>query len=124
MIPTISTVSPTLTVPRSTRPVATVPRPVIENTSSTGIKKGLSVSRTGSGIYSSTVFINSTIASLAFGSPSSAFKAEPRIIGVSSPGNPYSFNNSRTSISTSSSNSSSSTISHLFKNTINLGTPT
>ena len=37
-------------VPRSTLPVATVPRPVIVNTSSTGIRNGLSVSRSGSGI--------------------------------------------------------------------------
>ena len=36
-------------VPRSTLPVATVPRPVMVNTSSTGIRNGLSVSRTGSG---------------------------------------------------------------------------
>src|SRR5690606_9107452 len=41
-------------VPRSTRPVATVPRPVMVNTSSTGIKKGLSTSRSGVGMYSST----------------------------------------------------------------------
>ncbi|WAM07420.1 hypothetical protein ONA21_04540 [Mycoplasmopsis cynos] len=33
--PTISTSSFNLSVPRSTRPVATVPRPVIVNTSST-----------------------------------------------------------------------------------------
>jgi hypothetical protein len=39
IIPTISTGSPVLITPRSIRPVATVPRPVIENTSSTGIKK-------------------------------------------------------------------------------------
>ena len=48
--PTISTSSPTFTIPRSTRPVATVPRPLIENTSSTAIRNGLSMSRTGSGI--------------------------------------------------------------------------
>jgi hypothetical protein len=36
--------------PCSTRPVATVPRPVIEKTPSIGIKKGLSSSRTGSGM--------------------------------------------------------------------------
>ena len=36
----ISTSSPTLITPASIRPVATVPRPVIENTSSTGIKNG------------------------------------------------------------------------------------
>ena len=48
--PTSSTSSFNFTIPRSIRPVATVPRPVIENTSSTGIKKGLSVSRVGVGI--------------------------------------------------------------------------
>lgn len=40
-IPAISTSSPTRTCPVQ-RPVATVPRPVIENTSSTGIMNGLS----------------------------------------------------------------------------------
>ena len=49
-IPTISTSSPTFTRPRSTRPVATVPRPLIENTSSTGIRNGLSTSRVGCGM--------------------------------------------------------------------------
>ena len=49
--PMISTSSPTLITPRSMRPVATVPRPLIENTSSTAIRKGLSMSRTGSGMY-------------------------------------------------------------------------
>ena len=49
-MPTISTVSPVLMIPCSIRPVATVPRPVIENTSSTGIRNGLSRSRTGSGM--------------------------------------------------------------------------
>ena len=48
--PTISTSSPTLTLPRSTRPVATVPRPAMENTSSTGIRNGLSVCRCGVGM--------------------------------------------------------------------------
>ena len=47
--PTISTSSPTLTMPRSMRPVTTVPRPLIENTSSIGIRKGLSMSRVGLG---------------------------------------------------------------------------
>ena len=46
----ISTSSPTLMMPRSTRPVATVPRPEIENTSSTGIRNGLSVARFGVGM--------------------------------------------------------------------------
>ena len=40
--PTISTSSPGLTIPRSTRPVTTVPRPEMEKTSSTGMRKGLS----------------------------------------------------------------------------------
>ena len=48
---------------------------------------------------------------------SRAFKADPWITGMSSPGNSYSFNNSRISISTNSNNSSSSTMSHLFMNT-------
>ena len=38
--PTISMLSPTLTSPRSILPVTTVPRPLMEKTSSTGIKKG------------------------------------------------------------------------------------
>ena len=41
---------PHLHIPRSIRPVATVPRPVIENTSSTGIRNGLSISRLGCGM--------------------------------------------------------------------------
>src|SRR5207245_1874788 len=44
-IPTISTSSPTFTIPRSTRPVTTVPRPVIEKLSSIGIRNGLSTGR-------------------------------------------------------------------------------
>jgi hypothetical protein len=48
--PTISTFSPTFKLPRSTRPVATVPRPVIDKTSSTASKNGLSVSRAGVGM--------------------------------------------------------------------------
>ncbi len=48
--PTNAISSPTFTFPRSIRPVATVPRPVIENTSSTGIKNGLSTSRFGTGM--------------------------------------------------------------------------
>ena len=49
-IPTISTGSPTLIDPRSTRPVTTVPRPVIENTSSTGMRNGRSTARSGVGM--------------------------------------------------------------------------
>src|SRR5207244_8065334 len=59
--PTISTSSPTFTLPRSIRPVATVPRPVIENTSSTGIKNGLSTSRSGIGTCRSNASNNSQI---------------------------------------------------------------
>jgi hypothetical protein len=50
LIPTISTSSLTWMMPRSTRPVTTVPRPVMENTSSIGIRYGLSTSRVGSGM--------------------------------------------------------------------------
>ena len=49
-MPTISTSSPTFTMPRSMRPVTTVPRPEIENTSSTGIRNGLSIARSGTGM--------------------------------------------------------------------------
>src|SRR3954467_2637511 len=52
-MPTISSSSPTLIWPRSTRPVTTVPRPEMEKTSSTGMRKGLSISRLGVGIYAS-----------------------------------------------------------------------
>ena len=48
--PTISISSPTFTIPRSTRPVTTVPRPEIENTSSTGIRNGPSIARSGCGM--------------------------------------------------------------------------
>ena len=48
--PTISTSSPTFTIPRSTRPVTTVPRPEIENTSSIGIRNGWSIGRSGCGM--------------------------------------------------------------------------
>ena len=124
LIPTISTSSPTFTMPRSIRPEATVPRPVIEKTSSIGNNNGLSVSRSGVGIYSSTVSISVKIAASASGSPSKAFNAEPLITGMSSPGKSYSVSNSLTSISTKSINSSSSTRSVLFKKTIKCFTPT
>ena len=62
-MPTISTSSPTLITPRSTRPVTTVPRPEIENTSSMGIRKGWSTARTGVGMYSSTAAISARIES-------------------------------------------------------------
>jgi hypothetical protein len=50
LTPTISTVSPVLTTPCSMRPVATVPRPVIEKTSSTGSRNGRSSGRSGCGM--------------------------------------------------------------------------
>jgi hypothetical protein len=49
-MPTISISFPTSILPCSTRPVTTVPRPVIVKTSSIGIRNGLSASRTGSGM--------------------------------------------------------------------------
>ena len=55
---------------------------------------------------------------------SSASSAEPLMIGILSPSNSYSLNNSLTSISTNSISSSSSTMSHLFKKTTIYGTPT
>ena len=122
--PTISTSSPTFTLPRSTRPVTTVPRPEIEKISSIGIANGLSTSRTGCGMFLSTASINSSIDFSHFASPFSAPSADPRITGIVSPGNWYSFSSSRTSSSTSSSSSGSSTESHLFMNTTIDGTPT
>ena len=87
--PMISTSSFTLTMPRSIRPVTTVPRPEIENTSSTGIRNGLSTSRFGTGMYLSISATSFTTAGtpISLLSPSSAFSAEPMMIGVSSPGN-------------------------------------
>jgi hypothetical protein len=49
-MPTISISSPTLTTPRSTRPVATVPLPLMAKTSSIGIRNGFSLARTGVGM--------------------------------------------------------------------------
>ena len=61
----------------------------MENTSSTGIEKGLSSARCGVGTYESTASISSRI--LAFPSasfsPLSAASALPRTMGMSSPGN-------------------------------------
>ncbi len=85
-MPTISTSSFSLTMPRSTRPVTTVPRPVIVKTSSIGMRNGLSISRSGCGMYSSTAFISSMSDSDHFASPSRALSAETRTTGRSSPG--------------------------------------
>ena len=128
-MPMISTLSPTFTSPRSIRPVATVPRPLMPNTSSIGIRNGLSTARAGVGMYASTASISAQIGAL-FGSSrapvpfSSACSALPRTIGMSSPGNWYRESSSRTSSSTSSISSSSSTMSTLFRNTTTDGTST
>ena len=116
-MPTISISSETLTMPRSMRPVTTVPRPVIVKTSSTGMRNGLSISRSGSGIAVSTASMSSMSLSPHSLSPSSALSAETRTTGRSSPGNSYSLSSSRTSSSTSSRISSSSTMSDLFSAT-------
>ena len=50
LMPTISSGSLTCRTPRSTRPVATVPRPVMVMVSSTAIRNGLSTSRSGVGM--------------------------------------------------------------------------
>ena len=55
-------------------------------------------------------------------SPSSAFSADTRTTGRSSPGNPYELSSSRTSSSTRSSSSGSSTASTLFSATSTHGT--
>ena len=75
-------------------------------------------------MHESTASISSTIFPDHSASPSSAFNALTRTIGVSSPGNSYSLSSSRTSSSTSSRISSSSTMSVLFNATTMLGTPT
>src|SRR3989338_7902748 len=127
LIPTNSTLSPTFTFPLSTLPVATVPRPVIENTSSTDIKNALSTSLCGKGMVSSTFATNSNIgpqlAHSFFAHPQLiAFNALPLTMGTLSPANSYLVNSSLTSNSTKSNNSASSTTSHLFKNTTKFGT--
>jgi len=70
----------------------------------------------------STALSSSTTPLTDAASPAIAFIALPRITGVSSPGNSYLFNSSRTSSSTRSSSSASSTRSHLFKKTTIAGT--
>ncbi len=127
--PTISTCVPVLITPRSIRPVTTVPRPLIENTSSTDIMNGLSISRTGSGMYSSitrnsSLMLSYSAASGSVLSLSNACSALPLTIGISSPGNPYPSNISRSSNSTSSNSSGSSIMSTLFRYTTTDGTST
>src|SRR5207249_68090 len=83
----ISTSSPTFTRPRSMRPVATVPRPEIVNTSSTHIKNALSTSRRGSGMKLSTASLNCKIAPSPNSplSPSNARNALPRPVHLRRP---------------------------------------
>ena len=79
--------------PRSIRPVTTVPRPEIENTSSIGIRNGWSIADAPARNVVSTPphqLVRSTASADLRASPSSAFSAEPTMIGVSSPGNSYS----------------------------------
>ena len=87
--PTISKSSPTLRTPCSTLPVTTVPLPEIEKVSSTGMRKGFSVSLLGVGIFFSTASISAKMASLpSFASPPvAAASAEPLTMAMSSPGN-------------------------------------
>lgn len=87
--PTISNSSPTLKIPVSILPVATVPRPEIEKVSSTGIKNGLSVSRVGVGIALSTASISFKMAffPISASPPVVAANADPCTISISSPGN-------------------------------------
>src|SRR5437879_330210 len=120
--PTISTSSCTFTFPPSIPPVATAPPPVIENTSSTGIKNGFSISRFGIGMLLSNAANSSSTFPTHALSPAIAFSADPRITGTSSPGNSYLLRSSRTSSSTRSNSSASSTRSHLFRNTTMAGT--
>src|SRR5258708_3653894 len=93
-----STSSPTFTTPRSTRPVATVPRPLIENTSSTAIKNGLSMSRTGSGIRLSSAVRSSSIDFSHFAAPLSARSPAPRVTVARSPSHLYFVRNYRPSL--------------------------
>ena len=85
--------------------------------SSTGIRNGLSVSRVGVGMNASTASISFRTAGspISLWSPSSAFTADPTMIGQSSPGNSYLESSSRTSSSTSSISSGSSTMVRLVQ---------
>ena len=84
----------------------------------------MSTCRSGIGTYESSASINARIPASPSGSPCSAFSADTRTTGTSSPGNPYDFSRSRTSSSTRSSSSGSSTASTLFSATTMHGTST
>lgn len=100
-----------LVFPCSILPVTTVPLPEIVKTSSTGIKKGFSISLAGSSTKESNASINFVTAGTPISevSPSKALSALPTTIGVSSPGKSYVSSNSLISISTNSCSSASST---------------
>ncbi len=83
--PRTLTRSPMRTLPRSTAPVTTVPRPVMVSTFSTGSRNGASVYRTGMGTYVSTASSSASIAPVQRGSPSSAPSPETRTTGAPSP---------------------------------------
>jgi hypothetical protein len=127
LIPTTSISSQILINHCSIFQVTTVPLPLIENTSSIGIKNGLSKGLSGIGTHFSTASNKSRIGFATHSKSVGLFKAanhEPLIIGVVSQGKSYLSNKSLISISTNSSISSSSTISHLFKKTTIYGTQT
>ncbi len=86
----ISTSSPTLTMPRSMRPVTTVPRPEIENTSSIGIRNGWSIGTVRLGdvlVHRLHQVKDRFMAELGLLAFERRQRAEPRTIGISSPGN-------------------------------------
>ncbi len=95
----------------------------MENTSSTGIRKGLSTAPDPDDVHVHQLEDAPALLALLRGRPPprprpvSPAQEEPLITGMSSPGKLHSPNSSRTSISTSSSSSSSSTWSVLFMNT-------
>ena len=108
-------------MPRSIRPVATVPRPVIENTSSTGIRNGLSISALRlrdvacpAPRSSSWITFPDPLSGSPLAAPSAPSRGSP---ACRRPGTCTALSSSRTSSSTRSSSSASSTMSHLFRNT-------
>lgn len=126
LIPTKCTSSFIFNIPYSMVPVQTVPLPAIFNEESIDIKNGLSVCLSGTSKVLSIAFNNFSMASAPIcGSvPFKAHSADPLTNSVLSPSYSYYESNSLTSISTSSCISSSSTTSHLLRNTIIFLTPT
>mmetsp|Transcript_16592 Transcript_16592/g.41767 ORF Transcript_16592/g.41767 Transcript_16592/m.41767 type:complete len:204 (+) Transcript_16592:352-963(+) len=124
-MPKISTMSPVFTTPRSMRPVATVPLAGMARMLSMPMRNGLSTARGGSGmnVSQASMRVSMVLTPHSPVSPLSALSAEPRMKGVSSPGNLYMSSISRTSNSTRSTSSMSSTMSILFRKTTIRGTP-